>query len=40
MNAGEPLYSAAGFSAVEEAEDAAGGAAVPLIRMEKPIAAR
>lgn len=37
--AGEPLYSAAGFIAIEEVEDASGGEPVPLIRMEKRIEA-
>lgn len=34
---GEPLYSAYGFRPVERLEDSTGGAAVPLVRMEKPI---
>ena len=34
---GAPLYSGAGFQAVEEVEEPAGGVPVPLIRMEKPI---
>jgi GNAT superfamily N-acetyltransferase len=34
---GRPLYEAAGFEAVEEVEDAAGGAAVPLVRMRKAV---
>ena len=33
--AGEPLYAAYGFRAVERATDATGGAPVPLVRMEK-----
>jgi GNAT superfamily N-acetyltransferase len=37
---GQPLYQAAGFAPVEAVEDAAGGAAVPLVRMRKDIAAR
>ena len=36
--AGAPLYSAAGFEAVEELEDASGGVPIPLIRMQKAIA--
>ncbi|GAA4606819.1 GNAT superfamily N-acetyltransferase [Actinoplanes octamycinicus] len=36
---GEPLYRAAGFVAVEHLSDDAGGVAVPLVRMRKPIAA-
>jgi len=34
---GRPLYEAAGFVAVEEVEDATGGAPVPLTRMRKPL---
>jgi GNAT superfamily N-acetyltransferase len=34
---GEPLYTAYGFRPLERLEDATGGAAVPLVRMEKPI---
>jgi GNAT superfamily N-acetyltransferase len=34
---GEPLYTAYGFRALERLEDATGGAAVPLVRMEKPV---
>jgi GNAT superfamily N-acetyltransferase len=34
---GEPLYTAYGFKPRERLEDATGGAAVPLVRMEKPI---
>ena len=33
--AGRPLYEAAGFRVLEEAEDATGGAPVPLLKMEK-----
>ena len=33
--AGEPLYRACGFEAVEEAIDDRGGARVPLLRMSK-----
>jgi GNAT superfamily N-acetyltransferase len=35
--AGQALYSAAGFEAVGEVEDPAGGVLIPLIRMEKAI---
>jgi GNAT superfamily N-acetyltransferase len=35
--AGEPLYSAAGFSAIERVEDRSGGVAIPLVKMAKPI---
>lgn len=35
---GRPLYEAAGFVAIEEISDAAGGAPVPLIRMRKTLA--
>jgi GNAT superfamily N-acetyltransferase len=35
--AGEPLYTAYGFRPVERLEDATGGAAVPLVRMEKAV---
>jgi GNAT superfamily N-acetyltransferase len=35
---GRPLYEAAGFVAIEEISDAAGGAPVPLIRMRKALA--
>ena len=35
--AGEPLYVAYGFVPLERTSDATGGAAVPLIRMEKRI---
>ncbi len=34
---GEPLYTAYGFRPLERLEDATGGAAVPLVRMEKPV---
>ena len=34
---GEPLYTAYGFRALERLVDATGGAAVPLVRMEKPV---
>jgi GNAT superfamily N-acetyltransferase len=34
---GEPLYRAYGFRPLEKLEDATGGAAVPLVRMEKPV---
>jgi GNAT superfamily N-acetyltransferase len=34
---GEPLYAAYGFRPLERLEDATGGAAVPLVRMEKPV---
>ncbi len=34
---GEPLYRAYGFRALERVLDSTGGAAVPLVRMEKPI---
>ena len=34
---GEPLYAAYGFHPLERVEDATGGAAVPLVRMEKPV---
>ncbi len=33
--AGEPLYTAYGFKAIERLEDATGGAPVPIVRMEK-----
>ena len=32
---GRPLYEAAGFTVIEDAEDASGGAAVPLVKMRK-----
>jgi GNAT superfamily N-acetyltransferase len=35
--AGQPLYEAAGFELVEHAEDASGGAPVPLVKMRKTI---
>ena len=35
--AGEPLYRACGFTAVEEVLDDRGGAAVPLLRMRKTL---
>src|SRR5215207_7310172 len=34
---GEPLYTAYGFRPLERLLDATGGAAVPIIRMEKPV---
>jgi GNAT superfamily N-acetyltransferase len=34
---GEPLYTAYGFRPREQVLDSTGGAAVPLIRMEKPV---
>jgi GNAT superfamily N-acetyltransferase len=34
---GEPLYTAYGFRPLEHLEDSTGGAAVPLVRMEKPV---
>ena len=34
---GEPLYTAYGFQPVERLEDATGGAAVPIVRMEKHV---
>jgi GNAT superfamily N-acetyltransferase len=34
---GQPLYAAYGFRPVEEVLDDAGGAAVPLVRMTKPV---
>ncbi|MGH3713463.1 MAG: GNAT family N-acetyltransferase [Micromonosporaceae bacterium] len=36
--AGQPLYAAYGFRPVEHLEDDTGGAPVPLVRMEKPVA--
>ena len=36
--AGEPLYRAYGFRELERLVDDAGGAPVPIVRMEKPIA--
>jgi GNAT superfamily N-acetyltransferase len=35
---GRPLYETAGFTVVEEIEDASGGAPVPLVKMRKAIA--
>jgi GNAT superfamily N-acetyltransferase len=35
--AGEPLYTAYGFREVGRAEDATGGAPVPILKMEKPV---
>lgn len=34
---GAPLYTACGYSAIEHLEDSRGGAAVPLIRMQKAL---
>ena len=34
---GRPLYEAYGFQAIEEVEDASGGAPVPITRMRKPV---
>ena len=34
---GEPLYTAYGFRPLKRLADATGGAAVPLVRMEKPV---
>ena len=34
---GQPLYAAYGFLAIERVADSRGGAAVPLIRMDKPV---
>ena len=34
---GEPLYTAYGFRPLQRLEDSTGGAAVPLVRMEKPV---
>ena len=36
--AGEPLYRACGYQPVERIEDSRGGAAVPMLRMAKPLA--
>lgn len=36
--AGEPLYGACGYTAIERLTDARGGIAVPLVRMGKQIA--
>jgi GNAT superfamily N-acetyltransferase len=35
--AGEPLYRACGYAALEQVTDARGGAAVPLVRMGKEL---
>lgn len=35
--AGEPLYRACGYAAVERVEDSRGGVAVPLLRMRKAL---
>ena len=35
--AGEPRYGACGYLAIERLADARGGAAVPLLRMSKPL---
>jgi GNAT superfamily N-acetyltransferase len=35
--AGEPLYAAYGFRPLERVQDSTGGAAVPLVRMEKVV---
>ena len=35
--AGEPLYRACGFEAIERVEDKYGGVAVPLVRMRKAL---
>ena len=34
---GEPLYTAYGFRPLERLEDSTGGAAVPIVRMTKPV---
>jgi GNAT superfamily N-acetyltransferase len=34
---GEPLYTAYGFRPLERLVDATGGAAVPIVRMDKPV---
>jgi GNAT superfamily N-acetyltransferase len=34
---GEPLYRASGYVVLETISDSSGGAAVPLLRMEKPL---
>jgi hypothetical protein len=34
---GEPLHTAYGFRPLERVVDATGGAAVPLVRMEKHV---
>jgi GNAT superfamily N-acetyltransferase len=36
--AGEPLYAACGYRAIERFEDSRGGIAVPLVRMDKALA--
>ena len=36
--AGEPLYRACGYQAVESVVDERGGAGVPLVRMRKHLA--
>jgi GNAT superfamily N-acetyltransferase len=35
---GRPLYESAGYVAIEDVEESSGGAAVPLVRMRKPVA--
>jgi GNAT superfamily N-acetyltransferase len=35
--AGEPLYRACGYEAIEELVDDSGGAGVPLLRMRKAL---
>jgi len=35
--AGEPLYRACGYEAIERVDDDRGGVAVPLLRMRKPL---
>lgn len=35
--AGEPLYRACGYQAIERVDDDRGGVAVPLVRMRKPL---
>jgi GNAT superfamily N-acetyltransferase len=37
---GEPLYTSYGFRPLERSSDATGGAAVPIVRMEKPVDSR
>ena len=37
--AGRPLYEAAGFTAIADLEDSAGGTAVPLVTMRKRLSA-
>jgi len=34
---GRPLYEAAGYAAIEDVVENSGGAAVPLVRMRKPV---